>query len=139
MSSNFKKQRLDELSERLRKAKEKKAQTPKTEAEKAIELNNKPRPENGEVTFQEFLDRIVEIYCGFIERLQISPADFDQIIKWWNEGIPLKVVVMAMEELIKIYYRKHGRVVTVRSLSYFDQIVGDYWLDYKEAMVGKRR
>lgn len=137
MSSNFKKQRLDELSKRLRKAKKNK--TPKTEAEKEMELNNKPRPENGEVSFQEFLDRIVEIYCGFIERLQISPADFDQIMKWWDEGIPLKVVVMAMEDLIKIYYRKHGRMVTVRSLSYFDQQVGTYWLDHKEAMVGKRR
>ena len=139
MSSNFKKQRLDVLSERLRKAKEEKGKPPKTEAEKQINHNNLPRPEDKKVTKDEYFDKIWERYSQFTDILVPSAAALHIIEGWWSEGIPLRVVLIGMENLITKYYRLHGREIRVRSLEYFRQEVESTWEAYKELRVGANR
>jgi hypothetical protein len=67
---------------------------------------------------------------------QLSPLDWNLAQSWWDSGIPLHVVLGAMEEL----FRKHAeqkRKNPINSLRYFTSAVEQRFDDWKSTQVGK--
>ena len=132
----MKKRWQDELRERLEKKKRKQG-TAQPEEEKRMEHNNLPRPEDKQVTRDEYFEEIIKLYRHHTNRLTASNIDYLVMVEWWDEGIPLRVVKIGINEVMRNYYMKQGIDTSkIRGLSYFKQAVESAWEDYKETRIG---
>lgn len=80
-------------------------------------------PKNGAAR-EEYARIIGERALEITGNLQLSSVEFGQILTWREEGIPLRVVLSAIEEGMR---PAPGVTREPRSLRYFDPIVREEW------------
>jgi len=62
----------------------------------------------------------------------LSPRDWEQVMRWQQAGIPLRVVLQGIERALE----RAGRRREVYFLSYCDAAVQEVWREYRRALVG---
>lgn len=88
-----------------------------------------------------YLDEVEKYFIKKRKKfLIISPGDWTLVEKWYNIGIPLRIVKQGIDKSLGIFftrYKNDGR--TLNTIKYCEPAVIELWQEYKENMVGESK
>ncbi|MBI4650060.1 hypothetical protein HY745_01965 [Candidatus Desantisbacteria bacterium] len=88
-----------------------------------------------------YLDEVEKYFIKKRKKsLIISPVDWTLIEKWYNIGIPLRIVKQGIDTSLENFFTRHkndGR--TLNTIKYCEPAVIELWQEYKENMIGESK